>query len=171
MSALNRDLTIHRLRLAEVTLHRAIRLEGLEKDAEAFGSTFEHEANQPDAWFAERLERRAVFGAFAGGQLLGVAGFYPMDGPKDRHKGVLFGMYVRPAGRRRGVGAALTQAILDHAAGQVEQVQTSVVAANAPARRLYGRIGFVEWGVERQALKHKGVYSDEVRMVKFLNVD
>ena len=171
MTALNRDLTILRLRAADVALYRAIRLEGLEKEAEAFGSTFEHEADQPEAWFAERLEKRIVLGAFADGQLLGVAGFYPMDGPKDRHKGLLFGMYVRPAGRGRGVGAALTQAILDRAAGQVEQVQVSVVAANAPARRLYERLGFVEWGVERQALKHRGVYSDEVRMVKFLSAE
>ena len=126
------------------------------------------EGGQPIAWFADRLEARIVLAAAEGGALLGTAGFRALEGPKDRHKGVLFGMYVRPSARRRGIGAALVEAILVHAAESVEQVQLTVGVANTPARRLYARLGFVEWGIERQALKHGGVYFDDVWMVKFL---
>jgi RimJ/RimL family protein N-acetyltransferase len=126
------------------------------------------EGGQPIAWFADRLEARVVLAAVEDGALLGTAGFRTLEGPKDRHKGVLFGMYVRLSARRRGVGAALVEAILVHAAESVEQVQLTVGLANAPARRLYARLGFVEWGIERQALKHDGVYSDDSWMVKFL---
>jgi len=82
------------------------------------------------------------------------AGFRALRWSKERRKRGLFGLYVRPAARRRGVGAALIAAILGHAARLVEQVQLAVGAENAPARRLSARLGFVEWAVERRALKH-----------------
>jgi ribosomal protein S18 acetylase RimI-like enzyme len=39
---------------------------------------------------------------------------------------------------------------------------------NEPARRLYARLGFVEYGIERNSLKHKGRYYDEILMAKDL---
>jgi len=164
----SRDITIRRLRAADAEVYRAIRLEALEREPQAFGSTLEREAGHPIEWFSDRLERGHVMGAFDGGGLLGTAGFFSLDGPKDRHKGVLVGMYVRPDARGRGVGTALVQEILDLAGGLVEQVQLTVVTSNAAARRLYSRLGFEEWGVEPRALKHAGAYFDEVWMVKFL---
>jgi hypothetical protein len=39
---------------------------------------------------------------------------------------------------------------------------------NEPARRLYARLGFVEYGIERNSLKHGGRYYDEILMAKDL---
>ena len=75
-----------------VALMRTIRLEALQQHLEAFGSTLEREAAEPLGFFAERLARNAVFGAFQGEALVGVAGFYAQEGPNTRHKGVLWGM-------------------------------------------------------------------------------
>ena len=53
----------------------------------------------------------------------------------------------------------------------MEIVQLSVVSDNEQARRLYFRLGFVEFGVERHALKQDGGYYNEVLMAKDLTLD
>lgn len=81
---------------------------------------------------------------------------------KLRHKGVLWGMYVRPRARRAGLGAVLVRRVLDHARGAVEEVRLTVVSSNDAAARLYGAAGFEAFGVEPRALKVAGRYHDEV---------
>jgi hypothetical protein len=67
---------------------------------EAFGSTFARESSQPLAWFCDRLGNSAVFGAFDSTTLMGVAGLRIREGEKEQHKGLLWGMYVRPDARK-----------------------------------------------------------------------
>ena len=45
-----------------------------------------------------------VYGAFADGALAGVVGYSRDPRVKNRHRGKVFGMYVAPEHRRRGVG-------------------------------------------------------------------
>lgn len=165
------DLELRRLSPRDAELYREIRLEALRLAPEAFSATLEAESAEPLAWFAARLDRSAVFGALAEGVLIGIAGFFVRDGRKEAHKGVLVGMYVRPHARRAGVGRRLVEAVIEHAGRHVELLQLSVVCGNAGARRLYARLGFVEYGVERNALQHGGRYWDEVLMAKPLLPD
>ena len=163
------EMIVRRLGVADAALYRALRLEGLEQAPEAFGSTLEREMAMPLAAFAARLEERVVLGAFDGGECVGLAGLIVETMEKERHKGTLFGMYVRPAARKRGAGAALVEGILAAAGGQVAQVKLAVVDGNAGARRLYERCGFVAYGVEKRALRFRGRYYDEVLMVRILD--
>ena len=75
-------------------------------------------------------------------------------------------MYVRPAARRAGIGRRLVNAVLDHAQQRVELIQLAVVSDNEVARRLYTARGFVEYGIEKNALKDGGHYYNEVLMAK-----
>jgi RimJ/RimL family protein N-acetyltransferase len=159
-------LEVRRLLRADAAMYREIRLEALERSPEAFGSTFAAEGAEPLAWFVDRLDAAAVFGAFDGPELVGVAGFFPRQGQKEAHKGVLWGMYVRPNARRTGVGRWLVEAVIDHARREVEVLQLTVVADNERAKRLYASLGFVEYGVEKNSLKQNGRYWDEVLMAK-----
>jgi ribosomal protein S18 acetylase RimI-like enzyme len=144
-------------------------LEALRNAPEAFGSTFEKESTEPPQYFVDRLERNVVFGGLFGDSLVGVVGFYRLEGPKMSHKGVLWGMYVKPEARGSGLAAALVENLIEHASKEVEQVQLTVVANNARARRFYRRMGFVEYGLEKESLKEKDSYFDEVLMVRFLS--
>ena len=45
------------------------------------------------------------------------------------------------------------QQVIEHARTVVEEIRLTVVASNAPARRLYSAAGFEEYGLERRALK------------------
>jgi RimJ/RimL family protein N-acetyltransferase len=109
-----------------------------------------------------------VLGAFRDGQLLAVGGFAVQQDQKRAHKGVLWGMYVRPTARKAGVGRRLIEAICDLASQQVELIQLIVVRDNERARRLYASLGFLEYGLETNAVKVAGRYYDEVLMSKTL---
>ncbi len=87
------------------------------------------------------------------------------------HKGTLWGMYVRPAARQAGVGRRLVEAVIDHARTRVELIDLRVVSENRAARRLYARLGFEEYGVEKRAAKYQGRYHDDVLMAKMLVLD
>ena len=153
---------------ADAVLYRDIRLEALQANPEAFGSTFEVENALPLSLFSDRLGSSTVLGAFRDTELVGIAGFAVQQGQKKAHKGTLWGMYVRPTARNVKVGRRLVEAVCDHARQQVESIQLSVVLDNEPARSLYARLGFLEYGVEKNALKQAGRYYDEVLMAKDL---
>ena len=161
--------SIRRLVPSDAGVFREIRLEGLQNAPDAFGSTFEKESGEPLRYFVDRLDRNAVFGGFFDNSLLGVAGFYKQEGTKMNHKGVLWGMYVKPEARGSGLAPALVETVLEHASKEVEQVQLTVVVSNLAARRFYERMGFVEYGLEKESLKYREAYFDEALMVKFLS--
>jgi ribosomal protein S18 acetylase RimI-like enzyme len=156
---------LRRLTPDDAALYRSIRLEGLADSPDAFSSTLETEIERPLEAFAARLAETHVVGAFSGSHLAGVAGFAIVPGPKHAHKGVLWGMYVRPVYRGFGFGRMLVEAIIDHARKRVELLQLMVVSDNLAARRLYESLGFVEYGIEWHATKHRGRYHDDVMMV------
>ena len=164
-------MTIRRLKPADAEAYRAIRLAALKAAPESFSSTYEAEVDRPIEHFGRRVADTAIFGAFADEQLVGMAGFMRESSPRERHKGLLWGMYVAPAARRYRIGAALVQAVLDHAAGEVEQVRLAVSHGNTAAIGLYERLGFVAYGHEPRSLKGLGGYSDDVLMVRFLETD
>jgi ribosomal protein S18 acetylase RimI-like enzyme len=157
---------LRRLETSDVADYRELRLESLKGHPEAFASSLEHEADKPLSWWAERLETNMVFGGWVNSSRLdGVAGLHVRDAVKLRHKGVLWGMYVRPEARGTGLAAALVQQVVEHARTLVEEVCLTVVTSNAAARRLYSAVGFKEYGLERRALKVGSKYYDEVLMV------
>ena len=145
------DIKIRQLTPGDAALYRSIRLEGLKESPEAFGSTFDAEFTKPLAWFFDRLSSSVVFGAIRdaklldakilGAKILGVAGFAVRDGEKEAHKGLLWGMYVRPDARGAGVARRLVEAVI-----------------------AYARLGFVEYGIEKNSLKYDGRYYDEILM-------
>jgi ribosomal protein S18 acetylase RimI-like enzyme len=157
-------MEIRQLGSADAAAYRELRLAALKNSPEAFGSTFERESTQPLAWFRERLGKGPVFGAFRSSELVGTAGFVQRAGEKEKHKGLLWGMYVRPDARNAGIGRQLIEAVIDYARDHVELIQLSVISDNQRAQRLYAGLGFVEYGVEKNSLKQRGHYYDEILM-------
>lgn len=163
------QVEVRLLKPADARLYREIRLEALQRSPEAFGSTFEHEGSQSEAYFEEALTKADVFGAFRETDILGMAGYRTQARAKHAHKGMLWGMYVRPATRGTGVAQDLVKAVLDHARERVELIQLTVVSENETAQRLYRSFGFVVYGHEVHALKQNGRYYDELLMAVAFN--
>lgn len=161
-------IEIRRLQAADVEDYRTIRLAALKTEPEAFGSVHAVEVVRPVADFAERISSSVVLGAYSEGRIVGMVGFKQETGPKDSHKGFIWGFYVAPDYRRHGIASALTRAIVEAARGVVEQLILTVVQDNKAAIALYKRHGFEIYGVEPRALKTSTGYYDEVLMVLFL---
>jgi RimJ/RimL family protein N-acetyltransferase len=158
-------LKVRRLETDDAGVYRELRLEGLERHPEAFCASWEDESARPASWWAERLQDSTVFGGWIGeSPLLGVAGFHVSGAAKLRHRGILWGMYVRPEARGSGLAASLVQRVIEHARTLVEEIGLTVVASNQAAHRLYSAAGFEPYGLERRGLKVGEVYYDHVLM-------
>lgn len=148
---------IRRLESADAAAFRALRLQGLVECPLAFAASPQDEAEEPMDAVAARLaddRHGRVFGAFAdGGELVGVVGLGREHMRKLAHKAVLWGMYVAPKARRRGVAHALVRHLLAQAASTpgLRQVSLGVHTGNHAARALYESFGFVAWGTEPAA--------------------
>ncbi|TKT82844.1 GNAT family N-acetyltransferase [Aquamicrobium sp. LC103] len=148
----------------DVEACRRLRLAGLAESPQSFGASVEEEARLSD----DEIEMRvappppgAMFGAFAGRELVGMAGYVPNQRIKMRHKATMVAVYVVPQWRGSGSGRALVEAVMEHARGLGVILQCTVAAHNQPARRLYRKLGFQPYGLERDALLIDGQYFDE----------
>jgi ribosomal protein S18 acetylase RimI-like enzyme len=163
-------LKVRRLEPHEFASYRDIRLEGLKNHPEAFSASWETESANPASWWAERLETNIVFGGWIDSSpLAGVVGFHMHGGTKVGHKGVLWGMYVRPDARGTGLAASLVQRVIEQARPFLEEILLVVVASNVAACRLYRAAGFEQYGREQRALKIGDEYYDEALMALSLN--
>jgi RimJ/RimL family protein N-acetyltransferase len=163
-----------RLTAADAEAFRLVRLHGLKESPEAFSADYELSATLPVEHFAARLKNEVdafVIGVFIGAQLVGIGGFYREDGPKLRHKGTIWGVYVMPGHRSGGVGRKLIGEIIANARGlpDIRQINITVTAANERARQLYRSMGFEPWGLERRALWIDGRFYDDEHMAMFLS--
>ena len=160
---------IERLQPSDAEAFRTIRLAALKAAPDAFGSTYDREAARPVSAFADWLASSTVFGACDGRRpvdrhLVGMAGFQREAGPKTAHKAFVWGFYVEPEWRSRGVGSALVASLIDAARDVVEQLTLTVVEGNDAAIALYTKAGFTAYGVEPRALKAASGYANEVLM-------
>jgi len=155
---------IRRLIEADAPAYRALRLASLETDPASFGADPVAEAALPLSAFVERIAQQAVFGAFAGAELVGMAAFRQETGAKERHKAVVRGVYVHRDWRGQGVASALFTTLIDEARAVVERLTLVVVQGNESAIAVYRRHGFSIYGVEPMARKHEGQYIDKVLM-------
>jgi RimJ/RimL family protein N-acetyltransferase len=147
-----------------------LRREALEAHPLAFGASVPDDPSELVESVRPRLspsDKSAVFGAFDDDSLVGIVGIVRNEGTKERHKSLIWGMYVTTGRRRCGVGEMLMRAVIEHArawAG-VELVHLAVSETAVDAKRLYQRLGFQEWGREPRALFWSGRFADEIHMV------
>jgi GNAT superfamily N-acetyltransferase len=127
---------------------RAIRLRALADAPDAFGSTLAEALAQPQpVWRARLADPRAA--TFLVGSHAGDVGLVT-GAPFEERPGAagLFGMWVAPEVRGRGVGDVLVDAVVAwaRAAGH-ERLSLDVADTNVAAIALYARNGFVATGV------------------------
>lgn len=167
MDGLEDRFHIRLLEASDVGEFLRLRLEALQNDPAAFGSSWEEERTQTPESIAPRLRPvpngNFLVGAFNGPRLIGMAGFLRRESLKTRHKGSIWGVYVTSGERGAGVGRALLLSLLERARGYdgLEQITLSVAVPQKSARHLYASLGFEVYGYERHALKIGESYVDE----------
>ena len=151
-----------------------LRLEALRNDPASFADSTDEHLKTTVETTRERLSKNDpgsnfIVGVFEHGQMIGTAGFFRRPNNKERHKGHIWGVYVLPESRGKGVGSALMKEIVRRARelDGLEQI-TLVASANLPAQRLYKALGFESYGIEPHSLKIGHEYVDDVLMVLWL---
>ncbi len=132
---------------------RALRMEALVRDGDAFMMSPEEEAARSDEEVRPRLQASDsgfIVGAFDDAILLGMVGAARMARTKARQTIEVWGTYVRPAHRGLGVSKQMMHALISHARSlpDVRCLKLGVVEGNEAALKAYETIGFSRFGFE-----------------------
>lgn len=160
---------VRRLFPDDFEIWKEIRLEGVKNHPTSFGGSFEEESLRSDEKWRSSLLASNIFGAFIQEKIVGCLGYYICDGQKMKHRANVFGMYIRPEARGKGVGKILLSHVHDHAKHSVMQLHLTVLTTNFAAINLYLKCGFVIYGTEPRSLKVDGTFYDEYMMVMYIN--
>ncbi len=160
------------LKPSDAARYRALMLEGYELAADAFTSTPEERAAEPESWWVRRIAdpQSAAFGAFEGNELIGTVTLEFSAKPKTRHKAHVIGMYVSPAFRGSGAGRALLAASIEHAQARpgLLLLTLTVTEGNEVAIGLYKSAGFAPFGTEPMAILTPSGFKGKVHMWRIL---
>jgi len=129
-------------------------------------ASFETRAPTWEAFDASHLpSHRHVAVAGTGGEVLGWAAVSPVS-DRCAYQGVVeHSVYVAPAARGRGVGAALLGALIGstEAAG-IWTIQSGIFPENTASLRLHQRAGFRIVGTRERLGRHHGRWRDVVQL-------
>ncbi|MDC5696409.1 GNAT family N-acetyltransferase [Intrasporangium calvum] len=155
---------LHEVRPDDWEGHRDIRLEMLRDAPDAFWFTYADEAVYDEADWRERIEGAWLLHARDEQGTIGSAGLGSHWEPERATTATLFGLYVAPRARGRGVGEALVNAVLQEARrlGKTEVV-LEVGSHNVGALALYERCGFVRTGGTEPHPRREDIH--EIEMV------
>jgi putative acetyltransferase len=128
--------------------------------------TFAMPAERPIDYIAKLGPDDHVLVAEADGRVVGMAGLH-VQSNKARHAARM-GLAVHDAFARRGIGRALTVALLEIADGALNlvRVELEVFADNERAIELYRSLGFVDEGRKRKAYFRDGGFVDALIMAR-----
>jgi len=161
---------VARLVAADAPRYRALMLHAYEAAADAFTSTPEERAADPESWWIKRIADpsllSASFGAFQDDQLVGTVTVEFSAKPKTKHKCHLIGMFVAETARGLGAGRALVHAALEAADARPEVlvVTLTVTEGKASAIALYESFGFRSFGTEPMAIATPSGFKSKVHM-------
>ena len=95
-----------------------------------------------------------------------MVGFMRLGKIKIEHRGSIWGMFVKPEMQGRGIGSELMKKTLEKAAqiDQLQKINLDVNAENPAAIHLYEKMGFISFGVDKNALLVDGKMYDVVMM-------
>ena len=111
--------------------------EALDEIYDLFGSS----RDAPDTFAPEQVERGAFYGLRVEGRLDALAGTHVVS--QAEGVAAVGSVFVRPQQRGRGLGFRVTQAVTARLVDKgIETIVLNVAQANAPAIRMYERVGY-----------------------------
>jgi ribosomal protein S18 acetylase RimI-like enzyme len=140
---------------------KELRLEALKNVPEAYGSSFEEESSWSDQEFQNCIARNNIFGAFDNEQLIGSVAFYNLGLIKTKHKGMIWGVYVKSEYRGRSIADQLMESVIAYAKSRILQLHLCCVTKNQAAISFYQKHGFKIYGTEPRSLKIDNEFYDE----------
>lgn len=161
MSEMN--VVISQLSLGEWQKYRDIRLLALRSDPYAFGASYEEEINLSEVDWCNRIN--AMWFAVIDQEPVGLIGLLRKEHRASKHCGYIFGLWVKPAFRDRGIAKNLIKKLQDLAPSLgLRKISLLVSRTQPAARNLYEKMGFEEIGLLKENLLKNGQYFDQYLM-------
>ena len=143
---------------------RALRLRALADSPDSFSITLAEATPNPEAVWRERAEGPGpVVLAFDGGRAVAMGGLHTPEGSTDAF---VWGMWVEPGSRGRGLGARVLAELLARVPADGRTVRLHVTDGNDGARRLYEAHGFVATGEWQPLRDGSGVLIETMRLAR-----
>lgn len=147
---------------------RELRLEALQNDPLAFGSSYEEEKNLiEDEW--KRRIKNTLF-ALANDKLVGMIVYIIDNKIKTKHIATIFGVYVKKEYRGQGIGKKLIESalVIIQKNVTVSKIKLTVNPEQKAAVKLYETFGFETVGRLKKELKVDDKFYDEFVMERLL---
>jgi RimJ/RimL family protein N-acetyltransferase len=162
-------MIIRPLEPTEAEAYAVLRREMLLDSPWAFSGTPENDIGLDTQRMRDQLAgtNYAVIGAFDDtGKLAAACGVSARPQRKMAHRVHIWGVYVTPSCRGRGIGKAVVQAALDIARTWpgINSASLSASVRATTAIALYQTLGFVIWGTEPECISLNGTLIDEVHL-------
>lgn len=146
-------MKIRELTPDEWQTYKALRLEALENDPQAFVTTHaEAMAKSEEDWKRRLVATTSPLTlklfALLDGEAVGMMGLW-QDAKKARLGNVdVFGVYVTPTHRGRGISKKLLLELIDRVKTEssIKKILLAVHHGQIPAERLYKSVGFIKYG-------------------------
>lgn len=170
-------MLIRKLTTDDAAAFRELRVEMCGAHPEAFGQTPEEViATTEDKYLewmspSDTFPENFVLAAFENERLIATVAFRREDSAKERHRGWIWSVYVRPEGRGKGISKKLMQMVIDesHKMEGLEMLTLTVAVTQTSARTLYTALGFFTNGLNLHGYKlSDGRYIDHEEMTLWL---
>lgn len=158
------------LEASEVKLkdYRALRLEALQKEPQAFGSSYEDQRNAPEAdwqtWLDNYKKGRRNWMIFAAinKKLIGMLGAFQTDEDVEAKTAQVIAVYVTKEERGKGASKLLLKRLLDKLTndGQIKKLKLAVNTNQTAAVELYKSFGFEVVGKENMTLGDRKAHEE-----------
>ena len=155
------EISIRKLERGDYEEFARLRTNALKTDPTSFWNTVEEESPGMAKRFAERViqENNFTLGAFIDSEMVGMMAFVRQSLNKLRHRGDIYGVYVHPEHRGKGISSLLLSQTLDQAFAQtgLTKVMLTVTDGNTAAKALYEKYGFISFGTEENGMVVEGI--------------
>jgi RimJ/RimL family protein N-acetyltransferase len=161
-------ITISRVNADRWQDYRDLRLEALKNEPQAFSSSYEEEQLIAETVWRTRIEN-ALF-AIENGKLVSMAGFIRYNHIKTNHVCEIFGVYVRPEYRGKGIGKQLISTVIKEIKNikGIKKIRIGVNPTQKAAEHIYLKLGFEPVGLLKKDMQVNGKFYDELWMEKHL---
>ena len=136
-----------------------IRILSLRTDPESYIRSLAEEERESLESIARRIcnttigSEKFVVGAYVEKKLIGTSAFYREEWENLRHKGELWGVYVKQEFRNQGIARQLVSRTIElsKSIDGIEQINLEV--SGSMQKKFYESLGFVSWGIEKNCTK------------------
>jgi ribosomal protein S18 acetylase RimI-like enzyme len=148
--------------------YRKLRLEALQNDPVAFGSSYEEEISRPEEFWRNRIG--SMLFAVENDRPIGMVRYAFETRVKNKHVAGIYAMCVNREFRNRGIGKRLMDGVISLIAENkdIRKIRLAVTPEQHYALKLYEACGFKRAGIFKDELYNDGRYYDEVPMEKFI---